>query len=406
MKSFALVSGVVVLVSGTCQQAGLAALTDPAFGWLPSGTSAERADKVASICASDTNPDRTAFNARLDDLNTQCASQQANSPLGLTLQLLNTVLCEKKGTPQHFCVLSLLPLFDINYFLSLQGGDMRTPSLQAVADDLERQKAMCVSSECNAYLESIVPTLLSNMTAGSPEATFIRGTVNRMRCGCAVPNVPCFSTTSTQQLVHDNGAGELSLIDAQACDGTGVVAACARSFVNCESIPLPKCARPCAVGDLATVKFGIKNLNWECLRGELASLALPTIKADVIANVPGLLDSDFGCECAAAAAPATGTQCTCHVTCNALTALKNFDIAARLATLQKHAAAVVVPLPNIDSKVNANCKFTADDLSFGSSFQLISASANAAATETNAASSVASSLLSLLVGCVFLGLVF
>lgn len=386
MRFFALTSAAAVVVSATCQEAGYGAIADPAFSWLPSGTSAERAAKVASICASETNSDRTAFNTRLNDLSTQCSAGQ-NSSFGLTIQLLNTVLCQQRGQPQHYCILSLLPLFDLGYFASLQGGDMSPPSLQAVADDSDRQQTMCVSSECNAYLESVAPSVLSSVPADSPQAKFVRSVVSRMRCGCAVPNVPCYSSAITKDLVNDNGAGVKTLIDAQGCDGKGVVTACARSFVNCESFPAPKCARTCASGDLATVKFAVRNLNWECLQGILGSLSLPTIKADVIANVPGLLDSDFGCDCAAAAAPGKGTECTCHVTCNALAILKNFDITARLATLKRHAAALVLPLPSIDTLANASCKLTLDDVSFGSSFELISTSSNAAAllADTSAA---------------------
>jgi hypothetical protein len=281
-------------------------------------------------------------------------------------------------------------LFDLPYFLQLsQAGDFVAPSLQSVGDDADRQKAMCASSICNAFIENNASALVAQLPV-SPEtetaSNFIRTTVSRMRCGCAVRTKACASTKEKELLITDT-SGVKSFIEATTCDDKGALMACARTWVNCENVPLPACARTCTQGNLASIKFRVKNLDWQCLQTKLTTTTFQTIREDVIANVPGLLHTDFGCECDAATAPKTGTECTCNVTCNALSAVRNLDLSGTLSIFEKHVAAVVIPTPTLD-KIASVCRITPGITSFGDSFELISLETNFPSDKTSASSTL------------------
>jgi hypothetical protein len=377
MRLLALVALGVGLAAADCSGEAVNALGDASFSWLLTGNSDARRTAVTNICASPSNPARDSFNARLTTLTTACIQSQT-SAFGLTVNLLNAVLCEKHGpvgADPQFCVLSLLPLFDLSYFMSLStGAAFVPPPLGPVADTPDRQNAMCGSSVCNAFIETMASNLIAQMP-NSPEtavaAGFIRGTVSQMRCGCAVRTTSCFSTKERATLIVDTTATP-TFIEANACDATtGALTACARTWANCQAVQMPACARTCTAGDIATIKFRIKNLNYDCLKTQLGAEFLGTIKTDVIAMVPGLLASDFGCSCVGG----VGTECTCSVTCTALHLVRNLDLAGTLDILKVLAAAGFLPTPKLDELVST-CKLTPDLLSFGTSFELVSASTN------------------------------
>jgi len=305
------------------------------------------------------------------------------------------VMCEQKTDSQlRYCLLSLLPLFDMNYFLSLASGGGTTftiPPLQPVGDSTDRQTAMCVSPVCVAYVENLASSLLSQLPpspASAVASDFIRGTVSRMRCGCTGVANPCEGSVMTKNLISSSG-GVNSFIDSADCDSNGIPTACARTWITCEIVPPPAGAKPCAPGNSANVKFAINNLDWNCLQTLLAGNTLKIIRADVLANIPGLLDTDFDCSCGAEVAPATGTVCTCNVTCATLALVQNVDLDKRFLTLASNAAALVIPTPNLD-KATSTCKVVPNGFSFGSSFQLLSAqTTEAKATDTSASSTLA-----------------
>jgi len=380
--AFALVVVGVVADTANCTNYALASVTDSGFNWLIKGNSTERYDNVSVICASASNPARDNLNQRLSDLVNACVPAgvgSTTSALGVMVSLLNTVMCEQKtdANQLRYCLLSLLPLFDMTYFLSLASGGGTTftiPPLQPVGDDLDRQTAMCVSPVCVAYVENLASSLLSQLPpspAASTASDFIRGTVSRMRCGCTGVANPCESSVVTSSLISNTG-GVQSFVEATACDSHGMPTDCARTWITCENVPPPQCAKPCAPGNIATVNFQINNLDWNCLQTLLAGNTLKIIRADVLANIPGLLDTDFECACGAVATSATGTQCTCNVTCATLALVQNVDLVKRFASLATNAAALVIPTPNLDKAVTT-CKVVPSNFSFGSSFQLLSA---------------------------------
>lgn len=383
-------TGLVTYVAATCTEDLLAGLADPGFSWLVSGTVAQRKANVTVICASDVNDAKTNFNTRLTSITTACAPAGAAgqvSAFGLTSNLLNTVLCEKKG--DDYCLLSMLPLFDMSYFVSLSQADYKSPPLQPVADSPERQAAMCAAPLCNAYIENMASSLLANLpdtNETDPAASFVRATVSRMRCGCAVMATPCAGTTATNELIVDN-SGVKTLIESKACDTNGVLTACARTWVNCESVSPPACARSCNDGILSTIVFRIKNLNWACAQSLLSTDTLRTIRNDVIANVPGLLHTDFSCECGAATAPSTGTQCSCTINCLPLALVKNLNLTGALALLKAKANALVIPTPHIDGAARS-CQLSPNLLSFGSSFELVSVQSNFPTSEPSSSSTL------------------
>jgi len=308
-------------------------------------------------------------------------TDSTTSALGVMVGLLNSVLCEQKGDnieEVRYCILSLLPLFDLNYFLGLaSGGSFTVPPLQPVGDDPDRQSAMCVSSVCVGFVENIASSLLAKLPATPTAAAasdIIRGTVSCMRCGCTGVENPCEGTTVTTALISSS-SGSQSLIESAACDTNGMITECARTWINCENVPPPQCAQPCAKGSLATVQFVIQNLDWNCLQTLLTTATMKIIRADVIANVKGLLDTDFDCDCGVATAPTTGTQCTCNVTCSTLALVKNVDLTTSFGNLTELAAALVIPTPNLD-KATSTCKLVPNDFSFGSSFQVVSVKTN------------------------------
>lgn len=369
MKRLAIALGAAVSVTADCTSAGLAAYTDPYFNWLITGTNAQRESNVTAICASADNTARTNFNARLNEVATACVPAGTDfdtSAFGIMISLLNKVICEQKQV--RYCILSLLPLFDMNYFLSLSQGNFQIPPLSAVAGSADRQAALCASNICSSYIENIVPGLLTNLpssAAATIAAEFIRGTVSRMRCGCTGKVNPCYSTKVTADLIN-NG----SLVETNACDASGLPTECARTWITCENVPPPKCEKPCTKKNIATIGFVLGNLNYDCLN-TAANLLL--LKSDVMANVPGLLKDDFECVCGASVAPKTGTTCTCNVTCGNLG--KILSLADKFAALQARATALVVATPTLD-KLLSTCKVNPDSASFGSSFEVTAATLN------------------------------
>jgi hypothetical protein len=289
------------------------------------------------------------------------------------MNMLNTVLCKQKAekdAPLRYCILSLLPLFDLPYFFSLASGAApKPPGLANVANSVDRQSLMCESPVCNAFVENLASSVVGQLPDGpntQAAADFIRGVVSRMRCGCTGIEAPCYKDTVTNGFILDS-AGVKSFAEGKACEANGVMSACARTWHNCEAVPKPSCAKPCDKASIATVKFNLKNLNYTCLV-EKATDVLKTVRADALAFVSGLLDEDITCECSAGTA---GTQCTCIVTCTALATLRNMNLAGNLNILKKLADVAVVPTPNLDKAASA-CKITPDGLSFGNTFELVS----------------------------------
>jgi len=307
---------------------------------------------------------------------------------------------KKEVDGDHFCILSLLALFDLPYFLGLataaSATALKPPSLQPVADSAgdrlnDRQAAMCASSLCNAHIESSAAKLLlllPELNQNTVAADFIRGTVSRPRCGCAVVT-PCESSLAKADLIVDNG-GAQALAD-KACDANGVLSACGRTWVNCENVPPPACAKPCNGGNLAVVNFRLQNLNWTCVTTNTGD-ALKTLRTDVIDNVPGLLDTDFSCECSASASPNTGTECKCTVACMSLATVQHLNLDGALTKLQKHATGGAVATAALDKAVKT-CKLTKDNLSFGSSFVLTGVENNFPKAPPNSEKSASSTLV-------------
>jgi len=310
------------------------------------------------------------------------------------VSLLNSVLCEQKSDiivpTARYCVLSLLPLFDFNYFIGLATGGGTTftvPPLRPVADEEthDRQTAMCESPICVAFVENLASTLLARLPVSDTvvaASAFIRGTVSRMRCGCSGVENPCHSGVVENALIATTN-GVRAFADGQGCDANGMVTECARTWITCDDVPPPVCAKPCVKGDIATIKFGITNLDWTCLQTALAGNTMKILRADVIANVKGLLDTDFDCTCEVAVAPAAGTVCTCDVTCKLLNLVKNVDLVSSFGSLKRLATALVIPTPNLDKA--STCKVITGDQSFGSSFVVLSTSTNFGTMADNSA---------------------
>jgi hypothetical protein len=381
MRLLAVLALSIGVTAQQCMNQAFAALSDPYFAWLVKGTASERSSNVTAICASATNPARDGFNKALDDFKTACIpAGDQTSAIALTLNLLNTLLCSTQpndNAGNDYCLLSLLPLFDSTYFAGLATGGVATPPpLQPVSDDKERFGPLCASTLCNAFIEKEASALLLKLPPGSDPsaANFIRKVTSSNRCACAVKNTPCYGNAVAGGLIGDNG-GAKSFIEGKACDSNGILSACARTWVNCENVPLPTCGKPCADGILATVSFRVKNLNYTCVQEKLIDQAIHHIKADVIANLPGLLHTDFDCECSASASPNTGTECKCTVKCLPLATLLNFDLAAIIAKLKKVATALVVPMSRTDDKA-PSCQLVQVLASFGSSFELLSVTTN------------------------------
>lgn len=386
MKLLSIAFGLLAVgVQGSCTTDGIDALGDPYFNWIIKGSNDERSNNVSAICASADNTARTNFNARLKTLLTSCVPAGTNvntSAFGVTAALLDRVLCVQKGDVARYCVLSLLPLFDQNYFFQLATGSIQVPPLAPVLDVIsEKYQAMCASDVCSSFIENIVPGLLTRLP-DTPEATiaaeFIRKTVNRMRCGCVGKVDPCQSTRVRDALIKDG-----RFIETAACNADGIPTECARNWITCEEIPVPTCAKQCTQRNLATIKFTLKNLDYACVT---TNNALALIKRDVTANVPGLLVDDFTCACGAAVAPAVGTTCECNVTCANLATLQNLDLTKQFALLSTRATAITVFTPSLD-KLLATCKIsaTAEDSSIGSSFVLESATFAPAPDQSGAA---------------------
>jgi len=395
MKRALVLLGAANVVALDCTtQAGLS-LGDPSFSWLVSGSSADRKGNITAICASPSNPARDDFESKLSTFQAACVPPGGeSSAIALTLDLLNTILCEQKQDNGilHYCVLSVLPLFDLGYFfqLSQSGGNYPPPPLQPVGDDPDRQGTMCLSSVCNAHVEQVASSLLAVIPPSSPlAAQFIRNVVSRTRCGCAVEQVACQNTAMTNALTTASSTGARTFIESQACDANGVLTACARTWVNCENVPLPACAHTCTPGhSLANITFVLKNLDYTCLQTQLTTNVLQTVQSDVIVNVAGLLQTDFSCTCGAATGTNTGTQCNCLITCAALNVVKNLNLPKNLGNLTKHADALVIPTPNLDKQVIASCQITQNNESFGSSFQILSLETNFPAPTENSASTL------------------
>jgi len=375
---------------------------------LLGGTAADRKGNVTAICQPAPNAARDYFNQKLSDVTTACIPASVGgqtSAFGVTLKLLDTVLCEQRapvGGELRYCVLSILPLFDMLYFVNLAtSGVLNPPSLATVAASLDRQTAMCESSVCNAFVEQTASATISNLPQGpntAAAADYIRTTVNRMRCGCSVLDKPCHHPTVSSELIEVDANGKRQFKAGKGCGEDGQMTACARVFHVCEKVPKPTCEKPCTKRDIATVVFNLKNLNYDCLLTAIpAPATLDTIKADVIANIPGLTLSDFDLTCGVNPAPGTGTQCKLVITCSSLVTLANMNFPLNLVTLQKHAAALVVYAPAIDQAVFATCKIVPNADSFGYGFEIVSLETKF--TEDSAAStllvgvSVASSLL-------------
>jgi hypothetical protein len=245
---------------------------------------------------------------------------------------------------------------------------------------------MCESPICNAFVENLAATVVAQLPIGpntQAAADLIRGTVSRMRCGCTGIDAPCYSTVVTKELLVDT-AGVKSFVESKACDAGGMLTACARTWVTCENVPPPVCAKPCAKDSIATITFNLKNLNYACLVTKVPDV-LKTVRADILAVVPGLLDGDFTCACDTAPAPTVGTQCTCEVTCAGLAILRNINFPGNLDLLKKFATLAVVPAPTLDKEAST-CKIVNDAFSFGSSFELVSLETNY--PQPNSASSI------------------
>jgi hypothetical protein len=263
------------------------------------------------------------------------------------------------------------------YFVNLAtSGVLNPPSLATVAASLDRQTAMCESSVCNSFVEQLASATISNLPQGentAAAADYIRTTVNRMRCGCSVLEQPCHHPAVSGELIEKDSAGKQQFKPGKGCDDNGQMTACARVFHICEKIPKPTCEKPCTKKDIATVVFNLKNLDYNCLLTALpAPATLDTIKADVIANIPGLTLSDFELTCGVNPAPGTGTQCKLVITCGSLATIRNMNFPLNLVTLQRHAAALVVFAPAIDQAAANTCKIVPNTESFGYGFEIVS----------------------------------
>lgn len=363
-------------VAADCQSVAFGASSDPYFAWLISGTNDQRAANVSAVCAPQPNTAKTNFDNKLNELINACVpngTDVSTSAFGVVASLLNKVMCERKTDvgALRYCILSLLPLFDVPYLFTLSQGNFQPPPLSTVAQSLDRQGAMCISNVCNSFIENIVPGLLSTLPATSAAVIagdLVRSTVSSMRCGCVGKTTPCHHPSVTGALLKDG-----VFVDAVACDANGRPTECARNHMNCNaSIAPPNCVKPCPLKVVASINFTLENLNYDCLAN--AGNIEANIKSDVIANVPGLLRDDFTCACSASVAPAVGTTCSCNVTCAGLLALKDVDLPIQFASLATRASAIVVPTPTLDKLLPASCKITSNTDSYGSSFKLLGAS--------------------------------
>jgi hypothetical protein len=244
---------------------------------------------------------------------------------------------------------------------------------------------MCASPVCVAWIESTAAKLLTQLpatTEGTQAKDFIRATTGRMRCGCTGVEKPCFAPEVTGAMIAPDGR---TLIEEKACTADGNLWLCARSYVNCDGLPIPVCVKPCTGQNIITVKFRLKNLDWMCFEKEVEPL--DKLREDVVVNVVGLLKSDIICACTALAAG--GTECTCNVVCGALARLRDINLEASFNRLRLHAEVLVVPTPTLDK--STRCKVTVGPESFGTSFEFVSIETNFPEEAAQAAS--ASSLV-------------
>jgi len=375
-----------VSAQSNCQTTATQALSDPTFAWLITGTSGQRASNVTAICASDNNPTRTGFNSQLTAIQSACVPGGAASDstgLAMALQVMDSILCQQRDG--YYCLLSFLPLFDETYMIQVASSlSFVNPNLNVVGDTPDLQAAMCKSDTCYYLIEQTAEEQLLALPVSSTTTSLIpnvRFAISRMRCGCWASNTPCQSTASQNALIQVDQSTGAKSFTAAACDANGQITNCARDFMVCNDMAAPACAKgACSSGNLATVTFVLSNLDWTCYSNLMSSVgagaAINTIKKDVEANIRKLIDTDFSCTCGATAAPGTGTQCTCSVTCMEIATIAQVELGTSLAEIQKLATATVVASPNLDAALGFQCQVTSDQLGQGNHFAIASVQTN------------------------------
>jgi len=368
-----------VAVSADCLGTATAYLQDPDFAWIIKGTSAERSGNVSKLCAATPNAALDKFDAQLDNLTMACVPGGVatdTTGLAMALSMMKTILCEQRAN--NYCILSFLPLFDLNYMLQVSSASgFVKPVLKEVLDNGDRTGAMCHSSECYYFVEQKAQELLLALppTAPADLANNVRYTVSRMRCGCWDTSTPCQNSANTDALVKCDANG--CAFTPAACDNSGMISTCARNFMTCEHMAPPICSQPCNEGEIAKVSFALTNLDWDCFSNALSSTpgaAIGAVKADIEANIRALCDKDFLVTCNVNTA-GHGTQCDVTVNCLNLAAIPELNLAGAIAYLTKHAHAAVVATPNIDAlAASATCEVTPDAVGQWNHFALLSTS--------------------------------